>query len=406
MRQRLIDLANQRTAQLAAAEAALAAGNHAEYTSAMEKVQNLNTEIQNIQNLLAEQERRVLEQPGPSGGEARDMAEERGAALARGDSFNFSVNEIRRFLVTNQVTLSTGTIVQPSGAGSEIRDPLGNIVPSIVDRVHAVDLTGMGSWSEPYVISEIDANTGKVETLSGTARTASTDPVFGVAEIRPYEMNTTSFVDRNIARLSPANYYDKVAGMAMRAMRRKLSQLIINGDGAASPIFHGITTAKNKSGANIYATVELASLLGIDTLDDLYFAYGGDEAIGGAARLLLTKPNLKGFGKIRGTNEKKRLYTITPEPGNANSGVIQDGGMILPFDLTKAVGDDKLLYGDPHNFELGLFGEYSVRIDESVKAVERMVAILGDAMVGGNLVVDKGFVVGSVAAAASTEGQD
>lgn len=48
------------------------------------------------------------------------------------------------------------------------------------------------------------------------------------------------------------------------------------------------------------------------------------------------------------------------------------------------------------NFEVGLFGDYTIRVDESVKAVERMYAILGDAFVGGNLVVDKGFVVGTI----------
>ena len=57
-----------------------------------------------------------------------------------------------------------------------------------------------------------------------------------------------------------------------------------------------------------------------------------------------------------------------------------------------------MVYGDPMNYELGLFGDYTVRVDESVKAVERMLTILGDAMVGGNLIVDKGFVVATVAA--------
>ena len=38
-----------------------------------------------------------------------------------------------------------------------------------------------------------------------------------------------------------------------------------------------------------------------------------------------------------------------------------------------------------------------MRVDESVKAVERMLTILGDAMIGGNLIVDKGFVVATVA---------
>ena len=31
---------------------------------------------------------------------------------------------------------------------------------------------------------------------------------------------------------------------------------------------------------------------------------------------------------------------------------------------------------------LGLFGPYSIRIDESVKSVERMIAILGDVLIG------------------------
>ena len=55
-----------------------------------------------------------------------------------------------------------------------------------------------------------------------------------------------------------------------------------------------------------------------------------------------------------------------------------------------------MAYGDPMNYELGLFGDYTVRVDESVKAVERMLTVLGDAMVGGNLIVDKGFVVATV----------
>ena len=55
-----------------------------------------------------------------------------------------------------------------------------------------------------------------------------------------------------------------------------------------------------------------------------------------------------------------------------------------------------MLYGDPANYELGMFGDFTVRVDESVKAVERMLTILGDAMIGGNLIVDKGFVVATV----------
>ena len=395
MKQKLYDLMNRRTALIQQAEDALNANNHSGYQSAMEQITNLNQEITDIQALIAEQDRQMLNAPAPTGSEAEDIARERVSALMRGDEVTFTVNEVRRAL-HNQVTVATGTIVQPTGVGTDIRDPLGNVVPSIVDRVRTLDLTGLGSWQEPYVITELDAKGGKVETTAGTARPTSTDPTFGVAEIKPYELTVTTFVDRNIARLSPTAYYEKIQGMAMRAMRRNLAALIVNGDDPSTPVFYGVTNAKNKAAANIFAEETLGTAVDVNTLDALYFAYGSDEAMGAGARLLLTKPTLKALGQLRGTNEKRRLLEIAPDPSNPNSGTVRDGGVILPYDLVKAVGDDKILYGDPMNFEVGLFGDYTIRLDESVKAVERMVAILGDAFVGGNLVVDKGFVVGKI----------
>lgn len=394
MKHKLYNLINQRAGLLKKAEDALDAGNKSDYQSLMEQIHNLNAEIKDVQALVDEQDRQMMAAPGPTGSELEDLAHERVSALMRGDSVTFNATEVRRAM--NQITLATGTIVEPTGAGSTIHDPLGNVVPSIVDRVRVMDMTGMGAFQEPYVITELDAKGGKVSETAGTARTASTDPTFGVAEIKPYELSVTSYVDRNIARLSPASYYDKISGMAMRALRRNLAALIVNGDDPSTPTFFGITNAKNKAAANIFAEASLGSAIDVNTLDTLYFAYGSDEAMGAGARLLLTKANLKALGALRGTNEKRRLLTITPDAANPNSGVITDGGVVLPYDLVKAVGDTKILYGDPFNFEVGLFGDYTIRIDESVKAVERMYAILGDVFVGGNLIVDKGFVVGTI----------
>lgn len=393
MRRRLNDLMNQRTAKLAAAEAALNEGNQEAYDAAMEKIRNMNAEIQRINDLLAEQARQVAQQQ-PSAAEARDMAEDRGTALLRGEPVSFTANEVRRAIL-NQTTLATGTLVEPTGAGSQIRDGHNGVVSSIVDQVRVVDLTGMGAFQEPYVMEEIAANSGAVAALAGTTR-ADADPKFGIAELKPYEVNTTSFVDRNISRLSPAAYFAKIQEMAMRALRRKVASLIINGDGGATPTFYGITTAKNKAGENIFASQTLGTAIEATTLDTLYFAYGSDESVGANARLLLTKAVLKGLGALRGTNEKRRLLEITPDASNPNTGVIKDGGVVIPYTIVPDVGDAKLLYGDAMNFELGLFGEYSIRVDESVKAVERMHAILGDVFVGGNLIVDKGFVVGTI----------
>ncbi len=193
----------------------------------------------------------------------------------------------------------------------------------------------------------------------------------------------------------------------MKAMRRKLAGLIVNGDGETTHVMHGIKTATNKAGSAIYAT-ENVSAVDVNLLDTLYFAYGTDDALEPNARLLLTKQDLKAIGKLRGTNEKQRLFAIEPDMGNPNVGIIRDGGVVIPYticsDLTSLDGAtasssaaiQTMCYGSPANYLLGLFGDFSVRVDESYKAQERLLTILGDAFVGGNLVADKGFVVATV----------
>ena len=286
--------------------------------------------------------------------------------------------EVRRFFYEareKSVTLATGSLALPSGTGSEIRDPIGNVVSSIVDQVYVQDLTGMESYSEPYVISETDAQTGKVSTNAGKKR--------------------------------PDSSYAKILAMAMRAMRRETAKLIVNGDGAASPDMYGIKTAKNKAGGLIYAPVEL-SAIDENLLDTLLFSYGSDEAIGTNARLYLTKADLRAIGQLR-NGDKERVFRIRPDGGNPNTGMIEDGGVMTPYTIVGALTSladaaqgasavQTMLYGDPMNYELGLFGGYTIRVDDSIKGLERMTTILGDAMIGGNLIVDKGFVVATLPA--------
>ena len=412
MRRKMIDLMQQRAQLVEKAEALLKDGRREEYRTEMDKVAAMNTEIQDLQKLLEEQDRKFMEKPADPA-EEKDKAAERGSALMKGQEVKFSVQEVRKALfvpgaVEKSVTLATGTLAQPTGAGTNIRDPLGNGVGAIIDQVYVQDLTGMASYLEPYVISEFDASGADVATAAGTARTASSDPTFGVAKISPYELTTTSYVDRNISRLTPANYYAKTFAMAMRALRRDTVKMIFNGDGqSTNNDMFGIKTAKNVAGSTIFSTLNVTAV-DADLLTNLMFAYGGDEELGGNCRLYLNKADLLALGKLRGTNEKRRLFDIVPDAGNPNTGTIREGGTIVPYSIasnltalsSSSAGSSAIqtmVYGDPMNYELGLFGDYTVRVDESVKAVERMLTILGDAMVGGNLIVDKGFVVATLA---------
>ena len=134
------------------------------------------------------------------------------------------------------------------------------------------------------------------------------------------------------------------------------------------------------------------------------FAYGGDENIGSNATLYLNKADLIAFGDVRGTNEKKAVYEIIPDGSNPNTGIIKDGGLSVRYCInseckaltgsTKGSAPIKtMVYGDPGNYKLDLFGDYEVRVSEDYKFGERLLAVLGEVMLGGNIICDKGFVV-------------
>ena len=104
--------------------------------------------------------------------------------------------------------------------------------------------------------------------------------------------------------------------------------------------------------------------------------------------------NLAALGALNiGDGDNRPLYDITQ---NGNTGTIKSGGLIVPYTIASAIGAKTLAYGDPMSYLLALFGSYTVRADESVKSVERMIAILGDVLVGGNLTVDKGMLIANL----------
>ena len=356
--------------------------------------------------MLAQEEKFAAPRPAPLDRETRERAEDRAETLKNGGRITFSPEEVRAALgltIRNSTTLGTGTLVEPTRVGSTIHDNVAR-VSSIVDQVYVQDLTGCQAILEPLLLSDMEAQTGKVTTTAGTARTAS-DPTFSAAKIAPYEATVTTFVDRNLSRLTPVAYEEKIRSIAMRSLRRAVAKLIYNGDGQGTPDMYGIKTAKDTAGAALFKTVNVSSIEA-GFLDNIVFAYGSDEEVGGNARLFLTKADLAAIGALRNADDN-RVYEIVPDPANANTGRILDGGLIVPYTIgsaltslsaSKAGASDiqTMIYGDPMNFELGLFGDYSIRIDESVKAVERMNAILGDVMVGGNLIVKDGFVVATL----------
>lgn len=330
-----------------------------------------------------------------------EKPEERAKKIMESGKMEISSTEVRNAMgmQTRSTLIATDSLVEPTKNGNDIKDNL-NPVSSIIDQVSVIDATGAAAFEEAYVKSEPTA----AEREDGSAGTA-TDPVFRVAKLKPELINVTSFVSKNIQRVSPLAYEAKIRSLALKALRRKVAKMIVNG----STDSFGIKTAKNTMNEDICKELLLdANTIDANTLKKIVFSYGGNDELGGNARLFLTKEDLQKFGEVRGTNEKKALYEITPDNANPNIGTIKEGGLIVPYtinssltSLSSAVKDTEkvqtMIYGDPANFELALFGNYTVEVFKETKAVEGMLTIIGEIMAGGNVIVDSGFVIVSLA---------
>ncbi len=296
------------------------------------------------------------------------------------------------------ILLSTGTLAKPSEVGG-INEPF-NIISSIVDMVMVEDLTGTGNYKEAYLKTWQTAAAG----TDGTAPTPN-DPTFRTVAITPFLIDTLTYVSKNIAKQTPLQYEEKVRKGSLIALKKKVTDYIIKGNGSTAPF--GIYNAVNTQETPETMTQEYlvaANTIDAGTLRKIVFAYGGDENVAGGARLILNKNDLIAFGDVRGTNEKKAIYEIIPDGANPNIGIIKDGGLSVPYvicsDVTALSASTKgaskiktMLYGAPGAYKLGLYGNYEITVSQDYKFAEGLLSVKGEVMVGGNVVVDKGFVV-------------
>lgn len=370
------------------------------------EVDGLNQELTMLRSKLAVANKVT---PLPDGGKPVDTdLEARAAEMKSRGKITLTAQEVRRGLVApiqRATTIATDSLAKPTGVGQNVEGTF-NVVSSIVDEVRVMDCEGCGEWSEPYV----SANATAGARTDGTAATGS-DPTFRVAAIKPNLVNVTSYVSKNIEKLTPVNYVAKVQEIALVALRAKVGALIVNGDGSN---FYGIKTAQNTKSEAIYDTLTMtldSSKKGVideKTLRKIVLSYGGDENVGASARLYLNKSDLIAFGDVRGS-DKKPVYEITPDAGNPNTGIIKDGGLAVPYtinsNLTALAGTaqsntavtNTMVYGDPANYELGLFGDYTIEVSKDYKFAEGLLTVMGEVLAGGNLIKHNGFLVCQIA---------
>lgn len=290
--------------------------------------------------------------------------------------------------------ISSGKLATPTEV-SGINELVGSRVSSIIDMVKIVDCSGMGANKVAYLDTDMAAAAAQTE---GNAVTA-TDPTFGYVEIKPASIRTMAQISEQVKAQTPLLYREKVVEQAMLALRKKAAQLV---------------TAALKSSTLVHseaATLDSSKkgVINDKTLRALAFAYGGDESIVGEAVLFLNKADLIAFGDVRGTNEKKAVYEITPDTANPNTGTIKDGGLVVRYCLnsnltalsgtaqTTTAAQPTMFYGNPQCLELDLFKDYTIRTSDDFAIDKGLETIIGASELGADVVVKDGFVTLTIA---------
>lgn len=301
--------------------------------------------------------------------EERKAREERGKALKENRS----------------VTVGSSNVILPRHDSDTI-NPTFNQVSSLLDRVNIKPLPGGESFRQPYETGTADGD----YTAEGAAA-ATADTTFGYAQIGKAKITAYSEESEEVMKLPAADYDGAIVTGVTRSLRKKITKEILVGDGTTNHltgIFDDGATAIDAA-----TDLEITEITNT-TLDDIIYAYGGDEDVEDAAVLILNKKDLKAFAKLRSTDGKK-IHEIVR---NGNTGTI-DGVPYVINSACKAISDSAttagayvMAYGTLSSYTMAVFSDVDVQRSTDYKFKEGMIAHKGVVFLGGNVTRKNGFL--------------
>lgn len=300
--------------------------------------------------------------------EQRDILEKRGKDL----------------MENRTIKVSSDEVLLPEHVDSTLAPYPFKPVSELVDRVHTINLQGGETYTKSYVKSYGEAGT----TEEGASYT-ETEPHYGYVTIPKVKVTAYTEITEELEKLPAINYQAEVIKNINISLRKKISQQIIKGDGTTNN-FTGIFSDKADA-LKDQADLEI-SAIDENTLDDIVFAYGGDEAIENGACLIINKNDLRAFAKLR-TKEGRKVHNIDyvnqtidgiPYVLNSNCSALSDP--------STGTGTYCIAYGSLLNYEVPIFSNVEIGKSTDYKFKDGIICYKASVFTGGNVVGYKGFV--------------
>lgn len=257
-------------------------------------------------------------------------------------------------------------------------------VSTLVDKVKVVNLKGGETYTKSYVKSHGEAGL----TEEGKPY-SETEPTYGYCTITKVKVTAYTEITEELEKLPAIPYQAEVLKNINVSLRKKISQQILRGAGDSNT-FTGIFSDK----AVALADTEPLYIDKIteDTLDDIIFAYGGDEEVEGGSVLILNKNDLRAFARLR-TAEGRKVHSIDYKACTI------DGIPYVINSHCKAISDDKttdgeycLAYGSLHNYEVPIFSGVEIGKSTDYKFRDGIICYKASVFTGGNVVGYNGFL--------------
>ena len=298
----------------------------------------------------------------------KEMLEKRGAALKE--------NRV--------IQVSSEEILLPEHTASSIAPHPFAQVSSLVDRVKVVNLNGGETYKKSFIKGSGTAGlTGEGQAYS------ETEPEFGYLTITKVKITANTEITEELEKLPSLPYQAEVIKNINIALKKNISEQILRGPGTSNT-FTGIFSDQAIALSDA-RELEISSITD-STLDDIIFAYGGDEEIEGGAYLILNKNDLRAFAGLR-TAEGRKVHTID----YVNSTI--DG---VPYiinshckaitDTNTAAGEYGIAYGGLQNYEVPIFSPVEIGKSTDYKFKDGIIAYKASVFTGGNVVGYQGFL--------------
>ena len=351
---------------------------------AIEDLEARNINLSNAKNIEKpiKEERKVDE---------KELIEQRAKDLKEGKAIKIAFDNGEQ----RSVSVSGGTILVPKKYKNEISESF-NAVSGMVDMLNTVPLNGGESYSVAF---EKGYGEGDYTTEGGEYHDIDVETDY----VETGRAKLTSYIEvtKEVKKLPSANYLALISKRVTSAIKKKIGAQAIVGAGTTNTI-KGIYNADAKVMPTATETTSDIELAGIDadTLNEITFAYGGNEDVEAPQTLILSKDDLKAFAKVK-TEDGKFVYSITK---NGARGTIsyKEGGLAVPFVINSAcnsisnakttAGKYTMIYGSLMDFELPVFSDLEVQESTDYQFKKGMICYRADAIIGGTVSKYNGFV--------------